>query len=73
MTTSISGDESLVFQVKTREEGAGSGPGDYARLQLRQDRSHPILIPLAPDSGESVLVFERGALNNLCATRREGG
>ena len=73
VTTAIAGDEFVVFQVKTREEGAGSGEGDYALLQLWQDRSHQLLIPLAPELGEGVLYYEGATLSAGASHTLTGG
>ena len=49
LTTEVSDNQELVFQVKMRGEGAKSGARDYVLLQVWQDRSHLWLVPLRLD------------------------
>ena len=58
LTTEVSDNQELVFQVKMRGEGAKSGARDYVLLQVWQDRSHLWLVPLRLDQAEGVLAYE---------------
>ena len=63
VTTAISGDR-LVFQVKTREQLQVPGERDYLLLQVWQNRSHQILVPLGAGRADTVLSYASDAQPN---------
>jgi len=58
LTTDVTENEDLVFQVKTRGEAAESGGRDYVLLQVWQKRLHLWLIPLGSSEEHAVLAYE---------------
>lgn len=59
VTTSVSGDTHLVFEVKTRAADSDPEAHDYVLLQISQGRSYQLMVPIDPDSGDVVLDYER--------------
>jgi len=58
LTTRISGDEELVFQVKLRGEVAQTRGDEYVLLQLQHQRSHLWLVPLGSSEGGASLSYQ---------------
>lgn len=57
VTTAISGDDQVVFQVKTRGERIDRDDGDYLLLQISGERAHILLIPINQPKGNG-LIYE---------------
>lgn len=62
LTTEISDNQELVFQVMMRGEGAESGVRDYLVLQVWQDRSHLWLVPLLRNHDNGILAYASNAM-----------
>ena len=70
VTTDISPDNHLVFQVKTKGEWDNGEDNDYLLLQILHEKTYALLIPLNEKKGSRILIYE-GELqpeNNLIST-----
>lgn len=61
VTTDLSQDNHLVFQVKTRGEWIDEEGSNYLLLQILHEKAHVFLIPINKEKGDKVLIYE-GAL-----------
>ncbi|MDG2335197.1 MAG: hypothetical protein P8Q97_13305 [Myxococcota bacterium] len=57
VTTAISAEGQLTFQIKTREGKYSPQDEDYMILEVQQQNSHHFLVPLNPALGEAVLAY----------------
>src|SRR5687768_17480835 len=58
VTTDISQDNHLVFQVKTRGEWIDGEDNNYLLLQILHEKTHVFLIPINKEKGDKVLIYE---------------
>lgn len=59
VTTDISPDNHLVFQVKTRGERVEGAAANYLLLRILHRKVHVFLIPINKGDGDKVLMYER--------------
>jgi hypothetical protein len=58
VTTDVSPDNHLVFQVKTRGEREDGGAGDYLLLRILHGKTYVFLIPINKGDGNKILMYE---------------
>jgi len=58
VTTDISPDNHLVFQVKTKGEWDNGEDNDYLLLQILHEKTYVLLIPLNEEKGSDILIYE---------------
>lgn len=58
VTTDVSEDNQLVFQVKTRGERTDGEDNDYLLLQILHEKAHVFLIPINKEKGDKGLMYE---------------
>ena len=58
VTTDISEDNHLIFQVQTKGERADGGKSDYVLLSIQHEKAYALIIPLNKAAGEEMRVFE---------------
>jgi hypothetical protein len=58
VTTDISPDNHLVFQVKTKGEWDNGEDNDYLLLQILHEKNYVLLIPLNEEKGSRILIYE---------------
>jgi hypothetical protein len=58
VTTDISPDNHLVFQVKTKGEWDNGEDRDYLLLQILHEKNYALLIPLNEETGSRILIYE---------------
>lgn len=58
VTTDISPDNHLVFQIKTRGERIDGENDDYLVLQIMHEETYLLLFPLNKKNGDNVLIYE---------------
>lgn len=58
VTTDISQDNHLVFQVKTRGEWIEGEDNNYLLLQILHEKAHVFLIPINKEKGDKILIYE---------------
>lgn len=58
VTTDISQDNHLVFQVKTRGEWIDGEDNNYLLLQILHEKTHVFLIPINKEKADKLLVYE---------------
>jgi hypothetical protein len=59
VTTDISPDNHLIFQVKTRGERLQGENNDYLLLYIMQEKTYVLLLPINKGKESQVLVYER--------------
>ncbi|HBV22086.1 MAG TPA: DUF1292 domain-containing protein [Nitrosomonas sp.] len=58
VTTDITPDNHLVFQVKTKAERISGEDSDYLLLSIQHEKTYALLIPLSKAEGENIRVYE---------------
>jgi hypothetical protein len=58
VTTDVSPDKRLVFQVKTRGEQIDGEDDDYLLLQILHEKAYVLFIPVSKEKGDRVLIYE---------------
>ena len=58
VTTDISPDNHLVFQVKTKGEWDNGEDNDYLLLQILHEKNYALLIPLNEETESRILIYE---------------
>jgi hypothetical protein len=58
VTTDISPDNHLVFQVKTKGEWDNGEDSDYLLLQILHEKNYALLIPLNEETEPRILIYE---------------
>jgi hypothetical protein len=62
VTTNISPENHLIFQVKTRGEPIDNGNNNYLLLQILNEKTYLFLLPLNKEKGDKVLIYEGSLL-----------
>ncbi|PTN11049.1 DUF1292 domain-containing protein [Nitrosomonas aestuarii] len=58
VTTDITPDNHLVFQVKTKDERIEGEGSDYLLLNIQHEKNYVLLIPLSKAKGDNIRVYE---------------
>ena len=58
VTTEISPENNLVFQIKTRGERLEGDHNDYLLLEILHDKAYLFLIPVNKEAGNNILIYE---------------
>ena len=57
VTTDVSPDKRLVFQVKTRGEQIDGEDDDYLLLQILHEKAYVLFIPVSKEKGDLLLIY----------------
>lgn len=58
VTTDITEDNHLIFQVQTKDERDSGEKSDYVLLSIRHEKAYALIIPLNKTADEEIRVFE---------------
>lgn len=58
VTSDVTPDNHLVFQVQTKGERVGGESNDYVMLHIQHEKTYALIIPLNSDANEAVRIYE---------------
>ena len=58
VTTDVSEDNHLIFQVQTKGERASGEDNDYVMLQIQHEKTYALIIPLNRETSATIRIYE---------------